>query len=88
MTTTALEVADPPVFAVGDSVRAITSVRNDGTFGGKRIGEVLIDAGETGYVHSVGVYLQRHYIYDVDFFGRGIIVGMRAHELERVGETT
>lgn len=82
-----LEIARPPRFEVGDKVRAIRGVRNDGTYLGFRIGDALIEPGEIGYVASVDEFLQRHYIYSVDFFERGRIVGMRAPEIERIEET-
>ena len=79
-----VELDVPPAFSPGDKVRARNLVRNDGTFPGRRIGEHLIDAGETGYVRSVGTFLQRFFIYEVDFVERGMIVGMRAKELELI----
>ena len=79
-----IETAGPPGFEVGDRVRCRTLIRNDGTWAGLPVGTVLVEAGEPGYVHHVGVYLQRYYIYDVDFFERGMIVGMREHELDLV----
>ena len=82
-----IEIARAPRFDIGDKVRARLSVRNDGTYPGSRIGEFLIEAGEGGYVASIGGVLQRYYIYGVDFFARGRIVGMREHEIEDIEET-
>lgn len=79
-----IELAGPPLFEVGERVRALRDVRNDGTFYGSRIGEFLITVGDVGYVHSVGEYLNRYYIYAVDFYERGRLVGMRGHEIEAV----
>lgn len=45
---------------------------------------MLVETGESGYVQGIGVFLQRYYIYDVDYFERGMIVGMRGHELDLV----
>ena len=78
-----VEIYDAPVFERGDRVRATRNVRNDGTFPGAAMGEVLIEAGEMGYVHSVGTYLNRYYIYGVEFLARRRVVGMRANELLR-----
>ncbi len=78
-----VELYDAPVFERGDRVRATKSVRNDGTFPGAAMGEVLIDEGDMGYVHSVGTYLNRYYIYGVEFVARRRVVGMRANELLR-----
>ena len=76
------ELAGPPVLEIGQKVRAVRDVRNDGTYPGRPVGEVLIAAGDIGYVHSIGTYLQMYYIYGIDFFERRAIVGMRARELE------
>ena len=84
MAITAVELAGPPLFSVGDKVRCRSPIRNDGTYHGRRIGEMLVDTGEPGYVQGVGIFLQRYYIYDVDYFERGMIVGMRGHELDLV----
>ena len=40
---------------------------------------------DEGYVRDVGTYLQRYYIYAVEFIARGAVVGMRARELDTVG---
>jgi nitrogen fixation protein NifZ len=82
-----IEIARPPRFDLGDKVRARLAVRNDGTYPGRRIGEFLIEAGEVGYVSSIGEFLQRYYIYGVDFFARGRIVGMREYEIEDIEES-
>ena len=87
MATGINELTERPRFAPGTKVRCLSLIRNDGTFPGRRTGEVLITPGETGYINSIGTFLQRHYIYDVDFYERGVIVGMRGHELEPVGGT-
>jgi nitrogen fixation protein NifZ len=76
-----VELWGPPAFELGDKVAAVREVRNDGTFPGARIGDVLIRAGEVGYVHSVGTYLNRYYIYGIDFIESARLVGMRAAEL-------
>ena len=80
--TEELELASPPVFLPGTRVCATRVVRNDGTFAGKEIGEVLVKKGELGYVRDVGTFLQRHYVYAVEYFERGAVVGMRARELQ------
>lgn len=82
MTDDHFELWDRPTFQRGDAVVSLKDVRNDGTFPGARMGEVLIRKGETGYVHSVGTYLNRFYIYGIEFIDSGRLVGMRVHELE------
>jgi len=56
-------------------------VRNDGTYNGRNIGEVLVHKGEIGYVIHINTFLQQYYIYAVDFIESGHRVGMRAKEL-------
>lgn len=82
-----IEIAREPLFDIGDKVRARQGVRNDGTYPGSRIGDHLIDVGEIGYVTSIGTFLQRYYIYAVDFYERARIVGMREHEIENIEVT-
>lgn len=80
----AAETDFPPAFRAGDKVRSRRLIRNDGSYLGRRIGDELIAEGESGYVRAVGTFLQRYFIYEVDFVHRGMVVGMRAGELERV----
>jgi len=77
----ALEVAYPPRFSFGEKVVARSNVRNDGTYQGKDIGDVIVRRGEVGYVTSINPFLQQFYIYAVDFVESGHRVGMRAKEL-------
>ena len=76
-----IELAFPPRFAYGERVVARSVVRNDGTYNGRDIGEVLVHKGEMGYVISIDTFLQQFYIYAVDFVESGHRVGMRAKEL-------
>lgn len=75
------EMSAPPLFEVGDKVRAVVDARDDGTFPGSRRGELLIEAGDVGHVRDIGEFLGLHRIYAVDFYERARIVGMRAAEL-------
>jgi nitrogen fixation protein NifZ len=79
-----VELDGPPHFEYGAKVRARNMVRNDGTFAGKEIGEVLVQKGEVGYVVSIGTFLQQFYIYGVEFLTTGYRVGMKRRELETV----
>jgi len=76
-----LEIALPPRFSMGERVLSRSVVRNDGTYNGKDIGEVLVNKGEVGFVRSIGTFLQQFYIYAVEFNESGHRVGMRAKEL-------
>ncbi len=77
-----VELNDPPVYEYGAKVRARRTVRNDGTFAGKDIGDILAKKGEEGYVVSIGTFLQQFYIYGVEFIASGNRVGMKRKELE------
>ncbi|MBO0752873.1 MAG: nitrogen fixation protein NifZ [Bradyrhizobiaceae bacterium] len=78
------ELSNPPYFAFGEKVKAKRTIRNDGTYAGKDIGEVLAKKGEIGYVTSIGTFLQQFYIYGVEFTESGNRVGMKRKELEPV----
>lgn len=77
-----VELAQPPFFNFGEKVRAKRAIRNDGTYAGKEIGEVLAKKGEEGYVVSIGTFLQQFYIYGVEFMESGNRVGMKRKELD------
>lgn len=77
-----IELDGPPDFNYGEKVRCRKAVRNDGTFAGREIGEILIEKGDIGYVASIGTFLQQFYIYGIDFYVRGCVVGMKGRELE------
>ena len=83
-----VELNDPPVYDYGDRVRARRTIRNDGTYAGKDIGEILCKKGEEGYVVSIGTFLQQFYIYGVEFVSSGYRVGMKRKELERADPVT
>ena len=76
-----IEVAFPPRFNYGERVIARSVIRNDGTYNGKDVGDVLVNKGEIGYVTNINTFLQQFYIYAVDFVETGHRVGMRAKEL-------
>jgi nitrogen fixation protein NifZ len=76
-----VELDGPPRFDYGEKVASRFTVRNDGTFRGKDVGEVLVTKGDVGYVHSIGTFLQQFYIYGVMFVERGYCVGMKGREI-------
>lgn len=76
-----IELAYPPRFGFGERVVARSVVRNDGTYPGRDIGDVLVHRGDLGYVIGIDTFLQQYYIYAVDFVETGHRVGMRAKEL-------
>lgn len=85
-TNDTVELDGPPIFDYGERVRSRLTIRNDGTFPGREIGEILVRKGDWGYVVSIGTFLQRFYIYGVDFPDHGYRVGMKARELVRLEE--
>ena len=76
-----VELVHPPRFEMGERVISRSVVRNDGTYNGRDIGDVLVRKGEIGFVRSIGTFLQQFYIYAVEFTESGHLVGMRAKEL-------
>ncbi|BAY74267.1 NifZ family protein [Nostoc linckia z18] len=82
-----LELDLPPAFEIGEKVRLRKLIKNDGTFPGKEIGQVLAKKGDIGYIASIGTYLQSSYIYAVHFIETGIVVGCKKKELESVEES-
>ncbi|MEA5564696.1 MULTISPECIES: nitrogen fixation protein NifZ [unclassified Anabaena] len=75
-----------PAFELGEKVRLRKQIKNDGTFPGRELGEILAKKGEIGYVSSIGTFLQRSYIYAIHFLDKGIIVGCREREIESAEE--
>ncbi len=68
-------------YELGQAVRVTRNVRNDGTYPGKEIGDMLIRRGCIGHVMNVGTFLQDQIIYSVHFVEDGIVVGCRQEEL-------
>ena len=81
-----VELDNPPRFNFGQKVRSKRTVRNDGTYFGKDIGDILCKKGDVGYVMNIGTFLQQFYIYGVEFMSTGNKVGMKAKELEEFVE--
>ena len=70
-----------PEYREGEVVRVIRNVRNDGTFPGSEIGDMLIRRGSMGHVRNIGTFLQDQIIYSVYFIDEDILVGCREEEL-------
>lgn len=68
-------------FEIGDEVRVTRNVRNDGTFPGLEIGNLIMRRGSTGVVVDRGTFLQDQIIYTVHFLGDDRVVGCREEEL-------
>jgi nitrogen fixation protein NifZ len=83
-----VELVSEPKFDYGQKVISKKYVRNDGTFPGREVGDILVSKGDVGYVTSIGTFLQQFYIYGIDFYELGYRVGMRGKELELVEDET
>lgn len=75
-----------PLFRIGERVRLIKDIRNDGTFPFARVGDVLMKAGEEGYVKDRGDFLQVIRVYEVEFIAHGVVYGCREEELVAASE--
>lgn len=75
-----------PIFDMGQRVRLLKDIKNDGTFPFARIGELLVEAGDEGYVRKVGDFLQVIRVYEVEFLKAGAVFGCREEELEPVDD--
>ncbi len=68
-------------FDIGDEVRVVRDIRNDGSVYGKEKGELLIEAGAVGVVRSIGYFLQDQVIYQVYFPELDRSIGVRNKEV-------
>lgn len=71
-----------PLFTLGQYVRLKSDIKNDGTYAFAKVGEILVKAGEEGYVRHIGDFLQTIRIYEVDFIRVGLLIGCREFEIE------
>jgi nitrogen fixation protein NifZ len=73
-------------FGVGQKVKLLEDIVNDGTYPHEKIGTLMMPKGSVGYIRSIGEFLQVIRVYEVHFFGvENVpveIVGCREHELE------
>ena len=70
-------------FKLGDKIRSLTQVSNDGTYPHRDLGELLVRQGDAGHVREDWSFLGEVY-YTVEFASRAAVVIMRAKEMERV----
>ncbi|WP_374404710.1 nitrogen fixation protein NifZ [Niveibacterium sp.] len=68
-------------FELGDVVRVVRNVRDDGTFPGAARGDLLVRRGSLGHVVDIGTFLMDQVIYSVHFLDANRIVGCREEEL-------
>ena len=69
------------LWEVGDAVRVVRNVRDDGTYPGASMGDLLIRRGSVGTVVDIGTFLQDQVIYTVHFLEVDRRVGCREEEL-------
>lgn len=76
---------DSAKFGVGQKVKLVSDIVNDGTYPHAPIGTLLMPKDSIGYIKSIGEFLQVIRVYEVHFFGvKDVpveIVGCREHEL-------
>lgn len=68
-------------FGIGDAVRVIRNVKDDGTYPGANVGELLVRRGSVGHIIDVGTFLQDQIIYSVHFLDINRIIGCREEEV-------
>ena len=74
-----------PKFGVGQKVKLVKDVVNDGTYPHAPIGTLMMNEGSIGYIKSIGEFLQVIRVYEVHFLGYDgpiEVVGCREMELE------
>lgn len=69
-------------FKIGEAVRVLRPIRNDGTFPGKARGDLLIRRGSIGVIQDIGSFLQDQVIYSVLFIDENRLVGCREEEVQ------
>ncbi|WP_026687401.1 nitrogen fixation protein NifZ [Azovibrio restrictus] len=75
-----------PRWQIDDEVRVIRNVRDDGTFPGADMGDLLVRRGSIGVIRDVGTFLQDQIIYSVHFYDENRMVGCREEELIPIDE--
>jgi nitrogen fixation protein NifZ len=77
---------DEAKFGIGQKVKLIKEIVNDGTYPHSPIGTLMMPKDSIGYIKSVGEFLQVIRVYEVHFLGVEEapveIVGCRENELE------
>ncbi|WP_258238790.1 nitrogen fixation protein NifZ [Arcobacter sp. CECT 8985] len=77
---------DSAKFSIGQKVKLLKEIVNDGTYPYCPIGTVMMPAGAIGYIRTIGDFLQVIRVYEVHFLevesALVEIVGCREHELE------
>jgi nitrogen fixation protein NifZ len=80
---------EEPKFKVGQKVRLLEDVVNDGTYPHAKIGALMMPKAQIGYIKDMGEFLQVIRVYEVHFIGSDMeveILGCREHELEAIDD--
>lgn len=80
---------EEPKFRVGQKVKLIEDIVNDGTYPHAPIGTLMMPKNEIGYIKDMGEFLQVIRVYEVHFVGSNMeveILGCREHELEAMDD--
>jgi nitrogen fixation protein NifZ len=80
---------DEPKYVIGQKVKLLENIVNDGTYPHAKIGTLMMPKGSIGYIKDMGEFLQVIRVYEVHFFGADMdveIIGCREHELESMEE--
>jgi nitrogen fixation protein NifZ len=67
-------------FALGEEIRSLRPIKNDGIYPHKEIGELLVHRGDAGIVRGRWSFLGDIY-YTVEFAARAAVVIMRDREM-------
>ncbi len=81
--------SEEPLFKEGQKVELVVDIVNDGTYPHAPIGTLMMPKGSTGYIKTMGEFLQVIRVYEVHFFGTDMdveIIGCREHELKAVDD--
>jgi nitrogen fixation protein NifZ len=71
-------------FEVGEPIRSIAVIKNDGMYPHRDVGEALVHPGDAGTVRESWRFLGDIY-YTVEFNARSVFVIMRGYEMTRMG---
>lgn len=78
-------------FSVGQKVKLLEDIVNDGTYPHSPIGTLMMPKGSVGYIKDMGDFLQVIRVYEVHFLGTQMdieVVGCREHELEALEDAS
>jgi len=78
-----IEEKDEHNFKLNQKVKALKDIKNDGTFPEGKRGDILIKAGQEGYIKEISEFLFRPAIM-VHFLKENRVIGFRPSEIELI----